>query len=291
MSAHYTDDRRRHVQSELMRESLVGSHIGSQTKTDREIRIIPDLNVVSIGGMSIFDRGAEALLPLLDVVVECRKRHKFVLGVGGGARLRHTFHICLDLGLPTGTLAMVAGAVDEQNSRMLWSLLASHKGMSLNKENFLELPLWLDEGMIPVMACMPPYHFWEPPASRMGLPMNGNDLGAFLFADVLGARSIIFVKDEKGVYTADPKRDPKAEFIPKIGARELLNLNAEESIIEHACLEAMLNARHIRHVQIINGLEPELLPRALDGEHVGTIIDRRSLNLGFDQASKNARHE
>ena len=124
-----------------MRESLVGSHIGSQTKTDREIRIIPDLNVVSIGGMSIFDRGAEALLPLLDVVVECRKRHKFVLGVGGGARLRHTFHICLDLGLPAGALAMVAGAVDEQNSRMLWSLLASHKGMSLNKENFLELPL------------------------------------------------------------------------------------------------------------------------------------------------------
>lgn len=276
MSAQYVDDRRRHVQSELMRESLVGSHIGSQTKTDREIRIIPDLNVVSIGGMSIFDRGAEALLPLLDVVVECRKRHKFVLGVGGGARLRHTFHICLDLGLPTGALAMLAGAVDEQNSRMLWSLLASHKGMSLNKENFLELPLWLDAGMIPVMSCMPPYHFWEPPAGRMGLPMNGNDLGAFLFADVLGARSIVFVKDEKGVYTADPKKHPKAEFIPKIGARELLDLNAEESIIEHACLEALLNSRHIRHVQIINGLEPELLPRALDGEHVGTIIDRRS---------------
>ena len=279
MSAHYTDDRRhgddrrRHVQSELMRESLVGSHIGPKTKTDREIRIIPDLNVVSIGGMSIFDRGAEALLPLLDVIVECRKRHKFVLGVGGGARLRHTFHICLDLGLPTGALAMVAGAVDEQNSRMLWSLLASHKGMSLNKENFLELPLWLDEGMIPVMACMPPSHFWEPPAGRMGLPMNGNDLGAFLFADVLGARSIVFIKDEKGVYTADPKKHPQAEFIPRIGARALLDLNAEESIIEHACLEALLNARHIRHVQIINGLEPELLPRALDGEHVGTIID------------------
>ena len=42
-------------------------------------------------------------------------------------RLRHTFHICFDLGLPTGGLAMVAGAVDEQNSRMIWSLLAAQQ--------------------------------------------------------------------------------------------------------------------------------------------------------------------
>lgn len=256
-----------------MRESLVGQHIGKKTRTDREVRIIPDMNVITIGGMSLFDRGRDALLPLIDEVVECRKRHKFVLGVGAGARLRHTFHICLDLGLPIGGLAMVAGAVDEQNSRMLWSLLASNKGMSLNKENFLELPLWLDEGMIPVMACMPPYHFWEPPAGEQGIPMNGNDLGAFLFADVMGARSMIMLKDERGLYAADPKKDPQAEFIPKIGAQELLDRELPDLIIEQACVEAMLNARTVKRVQIINGLEPALLSRALDGEHVGTIIE------------------
>lgn len=265
-------DERRHLESQLMRESLVGQHIGPKTRTEREVRMIPDMNVITIGGMSIFDRGAEALLPLIDVIVQCRKQHKFVLGVGAGARLRHTFHICLDLGLPTGGLAMVAGAVDEQNSRMLWALLASNKGMSLNKENFLELPLWLDEGMIPVMACMPPYHFWEPPAGEKGIPMNGNDLGAFLFADVLGARSMILLKDERGLYTADPKKDSAAEFIPKIGARELLERQLPDLIIEQACVEALVNARTVRQVQIINGLEPELLPKALEGEHVGTII-------------------
>ena len=272
-NAPHTEDQRRHVDSPLMRESLVGQHIGAKTRTSREICILPDMNVISIGGMSILDRGRDALMPLLDAIVECRRRHKFVIGVGGGARLRHTFHICLDLGLPTGALAMVAGAVDEQNSRMLWSLLASNKGMSLNKENFLELPLWLDEGMIPVMSSMPPYHFWEPPAGRKGIPMNGNDLGAYLFAEVLGARSMILLKDEKGLYTADPKKDSTAEWIPRIGARELLNRQMPEMIVEQACVEAMLNARHIRQIQIINGLEPELLGKALDGEHVGTIID------------------
>jgi len=272
-SASFAEDRRPHVKSALMRESLVGQHIGRKTRTDREVRIIPDMNVLAIGGMSILDRGRDALIPLLEAVVACRQDHKFVVGVGGGARLRHTFHICLDLGLPTGGLAMVAGAVDEQNSRMVWSLLARNKGMSLNKENFLELPLWLDEGMIPVMACMPPYHFWEPPAGEQGLPMNGNDLGAFLFAEVLGARSMIFIKDERGLYTADPKKDPRAEFIPKIGVRELLKRDLPDLILEQACLESMLNARHMRSVQIINGLQPALLARALNGEHVGTIID------------------
>jgi len=269
-----TIDSRPHVESNLMRESLVGQHIPSKTSTNREIRILPDMNVLSVGGMSILDRGRDALLPLLDSIVECRKKHKFVVGVGGGARMRHTFHICMDLGLPTGGMAMVAGAVDEQNSRMVWSLLARNKGMSLNKENFLELPLWLDEGMIPVMACMPPYHFWEPPTGRLGIPMNGNDLGAFLFADVMGARSMIFIKDEKGLYTEDPKKNPQAEFIPRISAQELLDRKLPELIIEQSCLEALVNARQVRQIQIINGLQPDLISRALDGEHVGTLIDQ-----------------
>jgi molybdenum storage protein len=267
------DDARPHVESHLMRESLVGSHIGEKTRTDTEVRIMPTMNIVTIGGMSIFDRGKSALMPLIEVIIQARKKHAFVLGVGAGARLRHTFHICLDLGLPTGGLAMVAGAVDEQNNRMLWSLLAAHGGISLNKENFLELPIWLDQGYIPVMACMPPYHFWEPPAGHLGIPMNGNDLGAFVFADAMGARSVIMLKDEKGLYTADPKKDPAAEFIPEIGAQDLLDRKLEDLPIETACLEAMLNARTVRKIQLVNGLEPELLARALDGEHVGTIID------------------
>ena len=168
---------------------------------------------------------------------------------------------------------MVAGAVDEQNSRMIWSLLAKHKGMSLNKENFLDLPLWLDEGMIPILSSMPPYHFWEPPSGKKRVPLNGQDVGIFLFAELLGARSMIFIKDEDGLYTNDPKLDPTAEFIPQIGVRELLDRNLPDLIVEKAMLECLLNAKNTRRVQIINGLKPELLEPALDGEHVGTIID------------------
>jgi molybdenum storage protein len=37
-------------------------------------------------------------------------------------------------------------------------------------------------------------------------------------------------------------------------------------------LALMKNAQHQRSIQVINGLVPGTLTRALDGEHVGTII-------------------
>ncbi|HEY4421567.1 MAG TPA: hypothetical protein VGN22_18725 [Pseudonocardia sp.] len=37
-------------------------------------------------------------------------------------------------------------------------------------------------------------------------------------------------------------------------------------------LELMRHARYVREVQIGNGLRPGLVRRALDGEHVGSII-------------------
>jgi molybdenum storage protein len=43
-------------------------------------------------------------------------------------------------------------------------------------------------------------------------------------------------------------------------------------IVERVVLENMLHAKHVRELQIINGLKPGTLTRALDGEHVGTII-------------------
>ena len=40
-----------------------------------------------------------------DEIVECRKTHKIIIGVGGGTRSRHAYSLGLELGLPTGVLA------------------------------------------------------------------------------------------------------------------------------------------------------------------------------------------
>ena len=97
-----TGDGRTHVSSDLMRESLVSKKLLAQTDNRRIRRMVPDVHLVAIGGQSIMDRGREAILPLVDEIAELKDHYKLVIGVGGGARARHTFAIGLDLGLPVG---------------------------------------------------------------------------------------------------------------------------------------------------------------------------------------------
>ena len=83
---------------------------------------------------------------------------------------------------------------------------------------------------------------------------------------------MIYIKDEKGLYTADPKKDKSAKFIPRITVSELEELDLQDVIVERAVLDLMQNAEHSRKIQFINGLEKGNLTRALNGEPVGTII-------------------
>src|SRR3954451_18170130 len=91
----------KHVPSRLMRESLVDR--GVIAATEAPVRaILPHVDVIKIGGRSIMDRGAEAVLPLLDEVVANQGRRTQIIGVGAGVRSRHVLGVGLDLGLPTG---------------------------------------------------------------------------------------------------------------------------------------------------------------------------------------------
>ena len=94
-------------------------------------------------------------------------------------------------------------------------------------------------------------------------------------AVLFGARKMVYVKDEDGLYTADPKKDTKAELIPRISLAELLSLDLNDLIVERAVLDLMKNTQHIREIQFVNGLRPGQLTAALDGEPVGTVIYRQ----------------
>ena len=83
---------------------------------------------------------------------------------------------------------------------------------------------------------------------------------------------MIYIKDEDGLYTADPKKDRSAKFIPKISTSELKALNLDDVVVERAVLDMMDHAEHQRSIQVINGLKPGNLTRALNGEEVGTTI-------------------
>lgn len=268
-----TGDGRVHLESSLMRESLVDQRVVARTQSSNELAILPDVKLVSIGGQSIFDRGRDAVLPVVAEIAAARAHHKLVLSVGGGTRVRHTVAIAYDLGLPLGGIAQLVGAMEEANAVFLNALLAKSGSIVMQREHFWELPLYLETGMMPITISIPPYHFWEPP-TESPLPAHGSDFGVFIHAEVLGMRHIIFVKDEDGLYDKDPKKHADAKLIKKTTLAELQKDMPEELILDRMLFEAWRSARHIEKVQIVNGLKPGELTRALAGEDAGTVITK-----------------
>jgi len=105
------------------------------------------------------------------------------------------------------------------------------------------------------------------------IPPYRTDAGCFLVAEQFGCKAMIYVKDENGLYTANPKTSKSATFIPKISVAEMKARGLQDSILEFPVLDLLaIGHRYVREVQIVNGLVSGNLTRALAGEHVGTII-------------------
>jgi molybdenum storage protein len=236
--------------------------------------MMPDVKVLKIGGQSVMDRGRAALFPILEEVTLAKDKHKVLLCCGGGTRARHIYAVASDLELPTGVLAALGGYVPRQNARMLQILLAKHGGLFILHDDFEKLPLYFRLGCIPIMTGMPPFGYWEKPTEGGRIPENRTDAGVFLTAEALGVKRAIFVKDENGLYTDDPKKNPKAQHISRIAAKELLERDLPDLVVERVVLEYMQRSRFCTELQIVNGLERGQLTRALEGEDVGTIIHR-----------------
>ncbi len=261
-----------HVKSPLMMESLLDKRLIAGTYLSREVPILPDANLIHLGGLSILDRGRDALLPLVQEIIALQPAHKIVIGVGGGIRERHTFALAIDLGLPTGALAQLTGVMCKQNATMVYYLLARHGGVRIARENFHKLPFYLASGGIPVIVDMPPYHFWEHVPKFGRIPKHRPDTGSYLVAEVFSCRSCMYLKDVDGLYTADPKKEASPKLIPRISVRELLSLNLPDLPIERSVLEILQVARNRKEIRIINGLKPGTLTQAINGTDVGTLI-------------------
>jgi molybdenum storage protein len=256
----------------LVGGSLSDEAIQRATEATPNFAILPWVNVVKIGGQSIMDRGRSAVGPVVDEIVANLSRHKMILGTGAGTRARHVYSLAIDLGLPVGVLTVLGTAVAWQNAQMLQYLLAKHGIAFLEPEGFASLPHYLMERGAVICQGMPPYKLWEPNPAVGRIPPQRTDTGCFLIAEVFGARKMIYVKDEDGLFSADPKKDAKATHIPRISVQELLARDLDDLIVERAVLDLMLNARNIKEIQFVNGLKPGQLTAALDGEPVGTII-------------------
>ena len=261
-----------HVVSSLMRESLMDKEVIAGTEAPVRA-ILPMLNVIQIGGLAIMDRGQPAVLPLLDEIAGNRDAHTQVIGVGPGVRARHILSVGLDLGLPTGALATLAAKSSAQNAYMVSCLLAAHGFVYLEAPFIVQLlPAMLAAAHGAVFNGIPPYDLWEHPPALGKLPPHGSDAGSYLVGEVFGARNVILLKDVDGIYTADPKTEPDARFIPEISAAELIRMRLPTLPVEPVVLDLRTRAKLAKSIRVVNGLVPGNLTRALAGEAVGTLV-------------------
>jgi molybdenum storage protein len=268
--AERTKAERRSLDSTLAGSPMTG---GRDQLEYKPTAVMPDVKVVKIGGQSVLDRGRAALFPILDEIVAARKLGiQVVLLAGGGTRARHIYSIASELEIPTGVVATLGKYIPMQNARMLQMLLAKHGGLYMLPDDFEKLPLYLQMGCIPIMSGMPPFGYWEKREEGSRIPPHRTDAGVFLSAEFLGSRRAIYIKDEDGLYTDDPKKNPSATHIPRISAKELVERGLPDVVVERVVVEYLPRAQWCKELQIVNGLKPGQVLAALQGDDVGTII-------------------
>ncbi|MCD6072779.1 MAG: aspartate/glutamate/uridylate kinase, partial [Microvirga sp.] len=82
---------RRKVETPFGSGSLDHRNLLAGTDYVQPIRVLPDVNIIKVGGQSIMDRGRAGLFPLIDEIGACARSHQMVIGAGGGTRARHAY--------------------------------------------------------------------------------------------------------------------------------------------------------------------------------------------------------
>jgi len=265
---------RKSLESNLKGETLSRFGLLAGQESITPLRIAPDLNVVKIGGHGVIDYGSVAVNPLIDEIKALSAIYPMLIMTGGGARVRHIMDIGLDLGMPTGVLASLAGKISEQNALMLSVLLSDVGGQSISTSDILEVPNLLRQGVLPVTQGTPPFGLFEVPPEKGMLPQYRTDCGALIAAEVLGAKSCILVKNTAGLFDKNPFLCEDAELIPSITTTELMDMNMDDMVMEHKAVEILSHCRNLHEVKIVNGHNPGELTAVLCEGKAGTVVRR-----------------
>jgi uridylate kinase len=106
-------------------------------------------------------------------------------------------------------------------------------------------------------------------AAGTGNPFFTTDTAAALRALEIHAEAILMAKNGvEGVYTADPRRDPDAEFLPELSHREAIErrLNVMDSTALSLCMDNDLP------IYVFNMDDERNIDRIVCGERVGTVV-------------------
>lgn len=106
-------------------------------------------------------------------------------------------------------------------------------------------------------------------AAGTGNPFFTSDTAAALRAVEMHAEVLLMAKNGvDGIYSADPRQDPNAEFIAEITAQEALerNLRVMDMTALTLCMENKLN------IHVFDMADDSNINRIISGDRVGTLV-------------------
>jgi glutamate 5-kinase len=112
------------------------------------------------------------------------------------------------------------------------------------------------------------------------IKFGDNDTLGALVANLVEADALVILTDQKGLYTADPRRDPAAKFVHEARAGDLaleaMAGGAGSSIGKGGMITKILAAKRAAgsgaSTVIAWGREPDALVRLTQGESIGTLL-------------------
>ena len=129
------------------------------------------------------------------------------------------------------------------------------------------------------MGCIPIVNENDAVSTDELTKFGGNDILSAHVANLCGADILINLSDIDGLYDSDPRKNPDAKFIERVEDIDAILGFAGGAGTDRGTggMEAKLTAAKMVTENgipmfIMNGSDPEILYRLLDGEHVGTYF-------------------
>jgi len=222
--------------------------------------------VISLGG-SILIPSLEKnrIKEYVPVLGEIAALHRLFVVVGGGGEARRYIAAARTLGIDEGTSDEIGILITRLNANLLIAALGEIAYPKV-AESHAEAKKFAESGKVVVMGGI--------------TPGQTTDAVAAVLSERVGASVFVNVTSVNGIYSADPKKNSKAERYEKLTPAQLLRIVGGTALTAGSntvldIVAARIVERSDIPLVVIDGNNPENLSRAIcAGEFTGTIVSR-----------------
>ncbi len=227
--------------------------------------------VISLGGSILIPTlGKNRIKEYVPVLEEIAEHHRLFVVVGGGGEARRYITVARNLGIDEGTSDEIGILITRLNATLLIAALGDRAYPKV-AESHGDAKKFAESRKIVVMGGI--------------TPGQTTDAVAAVLAERVGASVFINVTSVDGIYSADPKKDRKAQRFEALTPEELLAivggtaLTAGSNTVLDIVAARVVERSHIP-LLVLDGRKPQNLSRAiLTGDYSGTVVSERKKKI------------